>query len=169
MTWLEIASVAGSVVVFCAIAYWLYGTLTDAKRSAAAVSPGEPQHRLLQPDYEGVRGYFNVKLPDELVWLYSRSDLLTKKRFVVTSDRGESHTIDHFLPLAVDSVQNTWYPVGQRQVPIAIDQAGNYLVVSVDGDAGDLPVFYVDHDGGAVWQVAASLRALFERSSGAQP
>lgn len=167
VTWLDLASLVGAVTVFGAIVYWLYSTLTDRNPDAPSRTDSAIDRRLAMPDYDGVRAYFNTDIPAELLWLYAQRELLSRRRVAVITDTGESHTIDHFLPLSVSSIRDAWYPIGERRVPIAIDEVGNYLVVPVDGRGEHTPVFYIDHDGGAVWQIGSSVRILLERSTSA--
>lgn len=160
---IELLYVLAGLGVIAALIYGAYVMVHRTTRpEGAAAPPGDAPGQLLEPQAAEVEEYFGVTLPADVRWLYNKPEILTQRQFEIHAEDGGTHTIKYFLPLRVATIEQTWFPIGDRRLPIAIDHFGNYLFIDVDHASLPTAVFYIDHDGGATWPVASSLRQLFQ-------
>ncbi|HUS39387.1 MAG TPA: SMI1/KNR4 family protein, partial [Pirellulales bacterium] len=118
------------------------------------------QQRLFQPQWPELERHFGSPMPASLRDLYSNRDLLARSSFYVvppgSTSEDKHHFIARFEPADMQALNDVWFPIGDNRFPFASDDCGNYFYVELNPGSKDMPVFFVDHDGGDVSRVAES-------------
>jgi hypothetical protein len=164
--------VAGGVVVLLLVAAMLImipNRVSTSGRADDREGDRQLDDRLKHPLFDEVEAEFESRLPEDLRWLYGQPDLISKRNIRIKGgiETAHEYEIDHFLPVDLKTLRDLWFDIGKRRFPFAIDGFGNYFFIDLhDGhaEATTSPVFYIDHDGGAVWPVAHSLRNWLSQS-----
>jgi hypothetical protein len=130
---------------------------TPAERAAAEKHFCE---RLLAPRWHEVQQRFRIPIPTVLREFYADHDRLLQTRFYVIPPQDKDNRdffVQRFEPADLQMLNEVWLPMEGRRFPFASDDFGNYFFVELADDAsGQLPVFFIDHDGGDVSKVADS-------------
>jgi hypothetical protein len=153
------------VIIGLAWAVWIMLRERLRPRRAPTAADAIPDASIT--DFEGLARHFGLAVHPDLIGLYERRDVVKRQNvFFHGDDSDVAYEIDHFLPATPDSVRQTWFQIDPDLFPVAVDGAGNYFAVDMKTPADRLlALWYVDHDGGAKWEVAHSLRAVVERLS----
>lgn len=163
-----IALVLLAAAICLAIDRWTLGPPPTREQMEAF----HQQHyrRLLSPQWSDLEARFGVPIPDVLRKLYDDHDRLLESRFYVVPpnpyDETEDWFIQEFEPADLETLR-TGFPligcdeepnVAKRRFAFASDDFGNsYFIELGPYSPVELPVFYYDHDGGSIDQIADSL------------
>jgi hypothetical protein len=121
--------------------------------------------RLTHPQIAEVEEYYGRPFPAALRSLYENTELLLKKALEFRPPAlhdADEWIVSRFLPADLASLQEIWFQIGSDHFPFAEDDFGNYFCVRMTTDADPRAVFYVDHHGTEVQEVAPTVEAFIE-------
>ena len=163
-----------SIIVLALGVCWLWDRLTLGPQKPW--SQGDQQtydRRLLNPDFAEVERHFGCRIPAAIRELYTDSELILKKDFLIRPTRavegGEEFDIAHFVPADAEQVDSFW-PAQEKKFAIADTGFGDPYYVELSLLQPDpLPVYVLYHDGGETLKVCDSLEAFIEYCRKGQP